>query len=148
MKYYAPSGNKVKTAIFRVKVKVKVTRSWTMVSFERASLVEYACQTLLIIIWLAWYNDWNVGFWPCSVPEVPGKHIFFLKSIYISIARERNFSSSICHDQPQSLREKLISIVLRHFFLQKLCFKCIHMSLSGNTYWGIPVEILNGMWGL
>ena len=31
-------------AIFSAKVKVKVTRSLTMVSFERASIVEYACQ--------------------------------------------------------------------------------------------------------
>ena len=41
---YAPSGNKVEKAIFRFKVKVKVTRSLTLVSFERALLVEYACQ--------------------------------------------------------------------------------------------------------
>ena len=41
---YAPSGNKVQKAIFSFKVKVKVTRSLTLVSFERASLVEYACQ--------------------------------------------------------------------------------------------------------
>ena len=34
----------VPKAIFRIKVKVKVTRSFTLVSFERASLVEYACQ--------------------------------------------------------------------------------------------------------
>ena len=36
---YAPGGNKVE-AIFSFKVKVKVTRSLTLVSFERASLVE------------------------------------------------------------------------------------------------------------
>ena len=41
---YAPGGNKVEKAIFSFKVKVKVTRSLTLVSFERASLVEYACQ--------------------------------------------------------------------------------------------------------
>ena len=41
---YAPGGNKVKKAIFSFKVKVKVTRSLILVSFERASLVEYACQ--------------------------------------------------------------------------------------------------------
>ena len=41
---YAPGGNKVQKAIFSAKVKVKVTRSLTLVSFERASLVEYACQ--------------------------------------------------------------------------------------------------------
>ena len=37
------SGNKVLKAIFGFKVKVKVTRSLTLVTFERASLVEYAC---------------------------------------------------------------------------------------------------------
>ena len=42
---YAPGDNKVEKAIFSFKVKVKVTRSLTLVSFERASLVEYACQT-------------------------------------------------------------------------------------------------------
>ena len=41
---YAPGGNKVEKAISSFKVKVKVTRSLTLVSFERASLVEYACQ--------------------------------------------------------------------------------------------------------
>ena len=35
---YAPSGNKVQKAIFSFKVKVKVTRSLTLVSLERASL--------------------------------------------------------------------------------------------------------------
>ena len=44
VKHYAPGGNKVKKAIFSFKVKDKVTRSLTLVSFERASLVEYACQ--------------------------------------------------------------------------------------------------------
>ena len=39
-----PGGNKGEKAIFSFKVKVKVTRSLTLVSFERASLVEYACQ--------------------------------------------------------------------------------------------------------
>ena len=39
---YAPGGNKVQKAIFSLKV--KVTRSLTLVSFERASLVDYACQ--------------------------------------------------------------------------------------------------------
>ena len=33
-----------KLAIFRIKITVKVTRSLAMVSFERVSLVEYACQ--------------------------------------------------------------------------------------------------------
>ena len=41
---YAPGGNKVEKAIFIFKVKVKVTRSLTLVSFERVSLVVYACQ--------------------------------------------------------------------------------------------------------
>ena len=46
VKHYAPNGNKVQkaTSIFGFKVKVKVTRLLTLVSFERASLVEYACQ--------------------------------------------------------------------------------------------------------
>ena len=39
--WYAPGGNKVEKVIFSFKVKVKVTRSLTLVSFERASLVEY-----------------------------------------------------------------------------------------------------------
>ena len=39
-----PAATKSKKAIFSTKVKVKVTRSLTLVSFERASLVEYACQ--------------------------------------------------------------------------------------------------------
>ena len=42
--WYAPGGNKVKKAIFSFKVKVKVTRSLTLVPFEKAPLVEYACQ--------------------------------------------------------------------------------------------------------
>ena len=41
---YAPGGNKVQKAIFSFKVKVKVKKSLTLVSFERASLVECACQ--------------------------------------------------------------------------------------------------------
>ena len=44
VKYYAPSGNKVNKGIFSVKVTVKVTRSSNLLSFERALLVEYACQ--------------------------------------------------------------------------------------------------------
>ena len=48
VKHYSipPGGNKVQKAIlsFKVKVKVKITRSLSVVSFERASLVEYACQ--------------------------------------------------------------------------------------------------------
>ena len=39
-----PPQKKVEKTIFSFKVKVKVTRSLTLVSFERASLVEYACQ--------------------------------------------------------------------------------------------------------
>ena len=42
--YYAPAATKSKKAIFSTKVKGNVTRSLTLVSFERASLVEYACQ--------------------------------------------------------------------------------------------------------
>ena len=34
VKHYAPGGNKVKKAIFSFKVKVKVTRSLTLVSFK------------------------------------------------------------------------------------------------------------------
>ena len=44
VKHYAPGCNKVQKAIFSFKVEIKVTRSLTLVSFERASLVEYACQ--------------------------------------------------------------------------------------------------------
>ena len=43
VKRYAPGSNKVQKAIFSFNVKAKVTRSLTLVSFERASLVEYAC---------------------------------------------------------------------------------------------------------
>ena len=39
-----PAATKSKKAIFSAKVKVKVTKSLTLISFERASLVEYACQ--------------------------------------------------------------------------------------------------------
>ena len=39
VKHYAPGGNKVQKAILSFKVKVKVTRSLTLVSFERASLM-------------------------------------------------------------------------------------------------------------
>ena len=44
VKHYAPVGNKVQKAIVSFKVKVKVTRAFTLVSFEKVSLVEYACQ--------------------------------------------------------------------------------------------------------
>ena len=37
VKHYAPGGNKIQKAIFSFKVKVKVTRSLTLVSIERAS---------------------------------------------------------------------------------------------------------------
>ena len=37
VKHYAPGGNKVQKAIYSFKVKVKVTRSLTLVSFERVS---------------------------------------------------------------------------------------------------------------
>ena len=40
VKHYAPGGKKVQKAIFST----KVTRSLTLVSFERASIVEHACQ--------------------------------------------------------------------------------------------------------
>ena len=45
---YAPGGNKVEKAIYSFKVKVKVTRSLTLVSFERAPLVEYAWSLYLL----------------------------------------------------------------------------------------------------
>ena len=44
VKHYAPAATESKQAIFSTQVKVKVTRSSTLVSFERALLVEYACQ--------------------------------------------------------------------------------------------------------
>ena len=47
---YAPGGNKVPKAIFSLKVEVKVTRSLTLVSFERVLLVEYACQILSLYL--------------------------------------------------------------------------------------------------
>ena len=47
---YAPGGKKVQKPIFSLKVKVKVTRSLTLVSFERVSLVEYACQVLSLYL--------------------------------------------------------------------------------------------------
>lgn len=42
VKQYAPSGNQFKKASFSIKVKVSI--SLTLVSFERASLVKYAYQ--------------------------------------------------------------------------------------------------------
>ena len=44
VKHYAPVATESEKAIFSTKVKVKVTRSLSLVSFERASLFEYACQ--------------------------------------------------------------------------------------------------------
>ena len=46
MKHYSmpPAATQSKKAISSFKVIVKVTRSFTLVSFERVSLVEYACQ--------------------------------------------------------------------------------------------------------
>ena len=46
VKHYSmpPAATKVQKGIFGFKVKVKVTKSLSLVSFERASLVEYACQ--------------------------------------------------------------------------------------------------------
>ena len=44
VKHHAPDSNKVQRDIFSFKVKVKVTKSLTLVSFKRASLAEYACQ--------------------------------------------------------------------------------------------------------
>ena len=44
VKHYAPVATKSELAIFSTKVKVKVTRSLTLVSFQRATLAEYACQ--------------------------------------------------------------------------------------------------------
>ena len=44
VKHYAPISNKVQKSIVSFKVKVKVTRSLTLVSFERAPLMEYACK--------------------------------------------------------------------------------------------------------
>ena len=41
VKHYAPGGNKVQKVIFSFKVKVKVTWSLVLMSFERASLKEY-----------------------------------------------------------------------------------------------------------
>ena len=39
-----PAATKSQKSIFSVKVKVKVTRSLTLMSFERASLDKYACK--------------------------------------------------------------------------------------------------------
>ena len=56
---YAPGGNKFQRAIFSFKVKVKVTRSLTLVSIERASLVEYACQVWSL--YLLWFKSYREG---------------------------------------------------------------------------------------
>ena len=44
MKHECPVATKTKLASFNIKVTVKVIRSLAMVSFERVSLVEFACQ--------------------------------------------------------------------------------------------------------
>ena len=54
-------GNKVQKAIFSFKVKVKVTRSLTLVSFERASLVEYACQIWSLYLLLLQFKSYSKG---------------------------------------------------------------------------------------
>ena len=59
MKHYAPGGNKVQRAIFSLKFKVKVTRSLTLVSFERVSLVEYACK--IWSLYLLQFNSYSEG---------------------------------------------------------------------------------------
>ena len=56
---YAPGGNKAQKAIFSFKVKVKVTRSLTLVSLERVSLVEYACQ--IWSLYLLWFKSYSEG---------------------------------------------------------------------------------------
>ena len=47
--------------IFSLKVKVKVTRSLTLVSFERALLVEYACQIWCLFDYLLWFKSYSEG---------------------------------------------------------------------------------------
>ena len=60
VKHYAPVCNKVKKkAIFSTKVKFNVTRSLTLVQFERASLVEYACQ--IWSLYLFRFKSYNEG---------------------------------------------------------------------------------------
>ena len=54
---YAPGSNKVEKAIFSFKV--KFTRSLTLVSFERASLVEYACE--IWSIYLLRFKSYSEG---------------------------------------------------------------------------------------
>ena len=44
VKHYVLGGDKVLKTIFSTKVKVKVTRSLTLVSCKSTSLVKYACQ--------------------------------------------------------------------------------------------------------
>ena len=56
---YAPGSNKVPKAIFSFKVKVKVTRLLTLMPFERASLVEYACQ--IWSLYLLWFKIYSEG---------------------------------------------------------------------------------------
>ena len=73
---YAPSGNKVQKAIFSFKVKIKVTRSLTLVSFQRVSLVEYACQiwSLYLLRPLRWRRGSGLDFGledPVRFPTYP-----------------------------------------------------------------------------
>ena len=48
VKHYAHGGNEVQKTIFSQKIRVKVTRSSTLLSFEDASFVEFACQMHLL----------------------------------------------------------------------------------------------------
>ena len=61
VKNYAPRGNKVQKAISSFKVKVKATRSLTLLSFERAALVEYACH--IWSLYLSRFKSYSEGFW-------------------------------------------------------------------------------------
>ena len=56
---YAPGGNKVEKANSGFKVKVKVTMSLTLVLFDRASLVEYACQ--IWSLYLLRFKSYSAG---------------------------------------------------------------------------------------
>ena len=57
---YATSGNKVQKAIFSFKVKVKVTRSLTLVSFERVSLVEYMYARQIWSLYLLRFKSYSL----------------------------------------------------------------------------------------
>ena len=54
-----PLATKSEKDIFSTKVKVKVTRSLTFVSFERALLVEYACQ--ITSLYLLQFKSYSQG---------------------------------------------------------------------------------------